>query len=144
MKRIVFIALMCIVVLVCLIGYAIAMPPGPPPQGKVWVEVGGKWIPVNAPPGDGPYIWRDSKWIPDPTPPPPGTEWAPGHWGAKRWVPGHWKAVPSPGPDVKWIPGYWQSDKWIPGHWDGKTPSGKNWAPGHRGRGGNWVPGHWR
>lgn len=85
MKRIIFIALMCSVLLVCLSGYAIALPHGPLPPGKVWVEVGGKWIPVNAPPGDGPYIWRDSKWIPDTTPPPPGSEWVPGHWTAKRW-----------------------------------------------------------
>jgi len=143
MKRIIFIPLMFSVLLVCLSGYAIALPHGPLPPGKVWVEVGGKWyrltplqelVLISGGVVNG-YRTQHLR-HPDPN----------GFLdtGQLKDGPGHWKAVPSPGMGVKWIPGYWQSDKWIPGHWDGTPPPGKHWVPGHRGRGGNWVPGHWR
>ncbi|MEW6571198.1 MAG: hypothetical protein AB1390_08510 [Nitrospirota bacterium] len=143
MRRFIFVVLY-VLVLMCLSNYSLALPPGPPPPDKVWIEVGGEWILVVAPPGEGPYVWKDSKWIIDPTPPPPNSEWIPGHWTAKGWIPGHWAVVPSPGPGVHWVPGHWKHGKWIQGHWAGRPKSGKQWVPGHRGPGGRWIPGHWK
>ena len=58
----------CMFLIVCislcmLCSLAFALPPGPPPHGKVWVEVDGKWILVVAPPGEGPYVWKNGEWI---------------------------------------------------------------------------------
>ncbi len=133
--------------------WAFAIPSGPPPYGKVWVEVGGKWILVVAPPGDGPYRWKGGQWILDPGPYPPNAEWVPGHWeevyvkGSRsstgHWVPGHWERLPLPTANAQWVPGHWKQDKWIPGHWKGSPPPGKKWVPGHHGLKGRWSPGHW-
>ncbi|OGW39127.1 MAG: hypothetical protein A2Y97_09180 [Nitrospirae bacterium RBG_13_39_12] len=143
MKRIICTAILCLSLLVFLSGYALALPSAPPPPGKYWVEIGGEWILVVAPPGDGPYIWRNGKWLIDPANPPHGSEWIPGHWSANGWVSGHWKVVPSPGEGTNWVPGHWRGNRWIPGHWAGSPTPGKHWVPGHRGQGGRWIPGHW-
>lgn len=142
MRRFVFIVL-CLSLVLCLIGTASAYPPGPPPAGKVWIEEGGQWILVIAPPGDGPYIWRGGAWIIDPTPP-PHSEWTPGHWSSAGWVAGHWKVIAAPGPGAHWVDGHWKHGRWVPGHWAGSGPRGKAWVPGHRGPAGRWIPGHWR
>lgn len=155
MKKIIFITFLCISWLILFSGYALSVPSEPPPDGKVWVEVGGEWILVVAPPGDGPYSWREGKWVIDPTPPPHGSEWVPGYWVPRhrgpggRWVPGHWvsahwEGVESPGPGVKWVPGHWKAGKWLPGNWAGSPPIGRHWVPGRRGPAGRWIPGHWR
>ena len=125
-------------------GYAIAQPSGPPPAGKVWVEVGGSWTLVVAPPEVGPFLWADGRWVPDRKPPRARVEWVPAHWGPKRWVHGHWEAVPVPGPGATWVSGHWDRNKWVPGHWRGKHPHGKTWVGGRWGPKGVWVHGHWR
>jgi hypothetical protein len=135
---------LCSVALLILLGQAFAGPSGPPPHGKVWVEVGGQWILVLAPPSDGPYRWVEGRWVPDATPPPPGTEWVPGHWGPSGWVHGHWARVPVASPGAVWVPGRWDGSVWVAGHWKGALPAGKRWVPGQRGRYGRWAPGHWR
>jgi hypothetical protein len=89
MKKSIFITFLCISWLILFSGYALAVPLKPPPAGKVWVEVGGEWILVIAPPGDGPHVWREGKWVIDPTPPPHGSEWVLGHWAGS---PPPWQA----------------------------------------------------
>lgn len=152
MKRLA--VLLCACFFLLFSGVAFGVPREAPPPGKVWIEVGGEWIAVVVPPGDGPFIWKGNKWILDTTPPPPGSEWVPGHWvpgqsqdsvrGAGHWVAGHWEAVPLPGKKAKWISGHWKGNTWIPGHWAGGPPKGKKWIPGRHGPGGQWIPGHWR
>lgn len=116
----------------------------PPPRGKVWVEVMGRWNLVPRPPGNGPYIWVNGRWVPDTASHPSDAEWVPGHWSRRGWVPGHWRAVsPAPHSDVRWVPGHWNGNVWVPGHWSGHHPQKKRWVPGHHGPRG-WTPGHWR
>jgi hypothetical protein len=119
------------------------VPQGPPPAGQVWVESGGQWVLVPAPPSEGPYRWVEGRWAPDPTSPPHASEWVPGHWGPRGWVPGHWATVAAGAPGAVWVPGHWVGSVWVAGHWKG-GPGGKVWVPGHRGPRGRWVPGHWR
>lgn len=91
MRKRIFLLFSSIVLLAFLSSCATA-PPGPPPSGKVWHKVEGKWVLVPPPPKDGPYIWRNGKWVLSPAPPPPGKRWVPGHHGPRgRWIPGHWK-----------------------------------------------------
>ena len=125
------------------VGKAHADPSGPPPEGQVWVESGGQWVAVPAPPSDGPYVWADGRWAPDATPPPVGKEWVPGHWGPGGWVRAHWEVVESPGAGAELVHGHWEGGRWVPGHWRG-GPKGRVWTPGRRGPRGAWIPGHWR
>jgi len=122
---------------------AVIGPQGPPPHGQIWVESGGQWALVPAPPSDGPYVWVGGSWVPETTAPPTGADWVPGHWGPRGWVPGHWALVPAAGPGAVWVVGHWRGGVWVPGHWQG-GPAGKQWVPGHRGPRGRWNPGHWR
>lgn len=130
----------------------ISPPPKPyrkglhsPPAGKVWVEVMGRWILVDAPPEYGPYMWGDSGWIPNTSPVPNDAEWVPGHWTPRGWIPGHWRAFKaSPPHGASWVPGHWEGNRWVQGHWQGSHPHGRKWQPGHHGSHGRWIPGHWR
>lgn len=154
MKKIMIAAILFSSLLVFFTGYAFAIPPGPPPAGKVWVEVNGEWISVIVPPGEGPYLWREGKWVIDPAPPPPDADWVPGHWVPEHWkgntlipghwVAGHWERMTPQVKGAKWVPGRWKGNTWVAGHWAGTAPPGKHWVPGHRGPGGRWIPGHWK
>ncbi len=153
-KRVMFTVFLSVSLLIFFSNYALAKPHKPPQQGKAWVEVGGKWKLVIAPPGVGPYIWVKGKWVIDPTPPPPGCEWVPphwisGYWKGKRWVPGYWIAgywnpVPLPCPGAIWVVGHWEKGRWVPGYWKGKLPRGKHWVPGHWDPDRRWRHGNWR
>ena len=52
---------LCSLALLILLGESFAGPPEPPPHGKVWVEVGGQWTLVLAPPSDAPYRWVEGR-----------------------------------------------------------------------------------
>src|SRR5262249_46445602 len=97
-------------------------PTGPPPTGQGWVQSGGDWVMVPAPPWDGPYEWMGGRWVAAQAPPPAGTEWIPGHWSRAGWVPGYWAPVAPGGPGLTWVAGHWgpQGRVWIPGHWAGQ------------------------
>ena len=105
---IIFKSVLCCTCLILLFsGHAAAMPTAPPPHGKVWVEVKGKWTLVVRPPGDGPYIWVNRRWVIDPTSPPQRSEWVPGYWTSRGWVPGHWEVLETPCPDSVLVLVHW-------------------------------------
>ena len=120
-----------------------AEPSESPPDGKVWVQEKGEWILVEAPPGDGPYVWSNEAWVASTVSPSEGMEWVPGRWTPKGWMPGHWVSVERPGSDVVWVVGYWSRGWWVRGYWR-PMPSPMRWRWGPRPYPRPWWRRSWR